>query len=78
LGHIVSKEDVVVDPEKVKVIMEWPTPRKVAKVRSFMGLVGYYRRFIKKFSKIGYPIMTLKSKGINLNGQLNVLKALSS
>jgi hypothetical protein len=43
--------------------MEWPTPRDVSDIRSFMGLVGYYRIFIKGFSKIGCPITTLQSKG---------------
>jgi hypothetical protein len=54
---------VVVDPAKIKEIMDWPTPRNVIEVRSFMGLVGYYRRFIKGFSKIGNPITSLQRKG---------------
>jgi hypothetical protein len=40
LGHIISKEGIVVDPKKIKSIQEWPTPRNVTKVRSFMGLAG--------------------------------------
>jgi len=63
LGHIVSKDGVAVDPKKVKATMEWPTPKNVAKVRSFMELAGYYKRFIKNFSKIGHLITTLKKKG---------------
>ena len=56
LGHVVSKEGIAVDLEKIRAIMEWVDPKSVDKVRSFMGLVGYYRRFIKKFSQIAYPI----------------------
>jgi hypothetical protein len=43
--------------------MEWPTPKDVSDIKSFMGLVGYYRRFIKGFSKIGCLIATLQKKG---------------
>jgi hypothetical protein len=63
LGHIISKEGIDVDPEKVQAIREWPTPRNVAEVRSFMGLVGYYRRFIAGFSRISHSITSLKRKG---------------
>jgi hypothetical protein len=50
LGHIISKEGIVVDPKKIKSIEEWLTPRNVVEVRSFMGLAGYYRSFIEVFS----------------------------
>jgi hypothetical protein len=62
LGHIISEEEIVVDPEKVEAIREWSVPRNVAEVRSFMGLVGYYRRFITSFSKIAHPITSLQRK----------------
>jgi hypothetical protein len=63
LGHVISEEGVAVDPDKIKSIMDWPTPKDVYDIRFFMGLAGYYRRFIKGFSKIGCPITTLKKKG---------------
>eukprot|EP00253_Pinus_taeda_P004481 PITA_04481 len=46
-GHVITKDGIAVDPEKIKVIMEWPVPKDVADVRSFMGLAGYYRRFVE-------------------------------
>ena len=55
LGHVVSKDRISVDPDKVKAIMEWPVPKNVSDIRSFMGITGYYLKFIKGFSKIAYP-----------------------
>ena len=49
LRHIVPEEGIRVDPRKIKVILEWKPLRSVMKVRSFLGLVGYYRRFVKGF-----------------------------
>jgi len=43
LGHIITKEGIAVDPQKIKTILEWPVPKDVADIRSFMGLSGYYR-----------------------------------
>jgi hypothetical protein len=63
LGHVLSKEGVAVDPDKIRSIMEWPTPKDVLDIGSFMGLAGYYRIFIKGFSKIGCPITALQKKG---------------
>jgi hypothetical protein len=64
LGHIISGEGISVDPEKVKAIIEWPVQKNAHEVRSFMGLVGYYRRFVEGFSKIAKPITTLQHKGV--------------
>jgi hypothetical protein len=64
LGHVISEKGVAVDPDKIKAIIDWPTPRDVTDIRSFMGLAGYYRRFIKGFSKIGHPITSLQRKGV--------------
>jgi hypothetical protein len=62
-GPHVSEEGIVVDPEKIEAIKSWPTPKNVSEVRSFMGLVGYYRRFIEGFSKVAHPITSLQKKG---------------
>uniref|UniRef100_A0A8C1WKU1 Gypsy retrotransposon integrase-like protein 1 n=1 Tax=Cyprinus carpio TaxID=7962 RepID=A0A8C1WKU1_CYPCA len=59
LGHCVSAAGVAVDPEKVAAVREWSAPKTVRQVRSFLGFVGYYRRFIKGFSKIAKPLNQL-------------------
>ena len=64
MGHVISEEGLAVDPDKIRSIMEWPTPKDVLDIRSFIGLTGYYRRFIKGFSKIGCPITALQRKGV--------------
>ena len=64
MGHIISKEGISVDPEKIEAIMNWPTPRNVTDVISFMGLAGYYKRFIEGFSKDTHAITSLQKKGI--------------
>eukprot|EP00253_Pinus_taeda_P028351 PITA_28351 len=63
LGHVISKEGIEVDLEKIRAIMEWEAPKNKGKVRSFMGLESYYRRFIGNFSHIAYPITSLQRKG---------------
>ena len=62
LGHIVSKEAVAVDPAKIKAIRDRPQPKNAAEVRSFLGLMGYYRIFFEGFSKIVAPLTVLTRK----------------
>ncbi|XP_020979651.1 uncharacterized protein LOC110272134 [Arachis ipaensis] len=67
LGHVVSKQGIAVDPAngvtaKVEAIMNWERPTLVTEIRSFLGLAGYYRRFIKEFSQLALPLTKLTRK----------------
>jgi hypothetical protein len=62
LGHVLFAKAVVVDPTKIKAVKEWEQPHNVSKIRSFLGLAGYYCRFIENFSKIAHPMTNLLKK----------------
>jgi hypothetical protein len=62
LGHIVSREVVKVDPNKIKVMREWPIPKKLNKLIRFFELIGYYHKFIKNYGQITTPLTTLLNK----------------
>ncbi|WVZ58161.1 LOW QUALITY PROTEIN: hypothetical protein U9M48_008462, partial [Paspalum notatum var. saurae] len=62
LGHILSEKGVAVDPGKVESVLNWKQPESVSEIRSFLGLAGYYRRFIKDFSKTAKPMTSLTKK----------------
>jgi hypothetical protein len=63
LGHMISLEGIAMDPGKVRDVLDWKPPKSVHQVRSFLGLVDYYRRFIPNFSKILKQITELLKKG---------------
>ena len=80
LGHVVSNEGVSTDPDKIKSVTEWPQPTTVTEVRSFLGFVSYYRRFIPNFSKVAKPSIScykvwrghpVKRKSLGCIGGLN-------
>ena len=56
LGHVVSKDGVAMDPAKVQAVQDWPTPTSATEVKRFLGLCSYYRRYIRGFADIAYPL----------------------
>ena len=64
LGHVLTADGVAVDPAKIEAISEWKQPRNVTDIISFLGLAGYYRRFIENFSKIAKPMTELLRNGV--------------
>ena len=73
LGHLVSGNGVEVDPEKIRVVKEFPRPTTKTQVRSFLGLACYYRRFIENFAKIALPLHKLMGEKRSLLGMKDVL-----
>ena len=63
LGHVVSKDGVSVDPSKIESVLNWERPKSVFEIRSFLGLAGYYRRFVQDFSRLAAPMTRLTRKG---------------
>ena len=64
MGHIVSHEGVKVYPNKIKAMMDWPKTLK--NLRGFLGLIGYYRKFVRNYGRIEAPLMTLNKKDLFL------------
>jgi hypothetical protein len=62
LGHVITRGGIAVDPGKVRDVLNWEPPTTVLEIRSFLGLAGYYRRFIEGFSKIVKPLTLLLEK----------------
>jgi hypothetical protein len=63
LGHIISEQGVQVHQEKIRAILDWPTPKNLTELKGFFGLCSYYRRFVKGFSQLGAPLTDLTKKG---------------
>ncbi|XP_040947674.1 uncharacterized mitochondrial protein AtMg00860-like [Gossypium hirsutum] len=65
LGHVVSAEGIKMDPRKIEVVLDWKTPKSVSKIQSFLGLAGYYRRFVEGFLLIVAPLTKLLRTGVS-------------
>ncbi|XP_029967090.1 LOW QUALITY PROTEIN: uncharacterized protein LOC115402705 [Salarias fasciatus] len=75
LGHVVNQAGVMPDPDKITAVTEWPIPTSVREVRAFLGLAGYYRRFVKGFAKIARPLNNLLT-GIPKNDKRSCTKSI--
>jgi len=64
LGHVISAEGILVDPRKVKAVLKWERPTNLIEIWSFLGLAGYYQRFIEGFSTIASPLTKLSRKEV--------------
>ena len=64
MGHIISKDGISFDHSKIRDVLNWKAPTSVLETRSFLGLAGYYRRFVPDFSKIARPMKELLKKGV--------------
>jgi hypothetical protein len=62
LGHVISEDGVAVDPRKIEAVTNWERPSNVNEIWSFLGLVGYYRRFVEVLSKLSGPLTALTKK----------------
>ena len=69
LGFVVSSKGVHVDESKINAIKTWPQPTNLQQVRSFLGLAGFYRRFVKDFSTIASPLHALSNKNAPFFGE---------
>ena len=64
LGHVISKDGIMMDPNKIEVVVSWDRPTNVSEVRSFLGITGYCRRFLEGFSRIATPLTQLTRENV--------------
>ena len=71
LGHIISSQGIITDPKKIQAIQEWPTPTTIKQLRGFLGLAGYYRRFIRNFAEQTHSLNLLLKKNETFQWNVN-------
>jgi hypothetical protein len=59
LGHLVGKDSVMVNPKNIEAMQDWPHPKTLKILRGFLGLTGYYRKFVKNYGNVAAPLTTL-------------------
>ena len=73
-----SKDRISVDSSKIDAVLNWNKPTNATEVRSFLGLTGYYRRFVEGFSKLAGPLTNLTKKETKMNGQISTIELLKN
>ena len=72
LGHLVTANEIKPNPNKLRAVTSFPTPRNPTQIKSFLGLTGYYRKFIRNFSKIAQPLTDLTKKNVTFNWKTRI------
>ena len=77
LGQVISAQGIMVDPQKIEAIVNWEAPTNQTEVRSFLGLAGYYRRFIRNFSLIALSLHELLKKNVRFEWSKEYQKSMN-
>jgi hypothetical protein len=65
LGHVLSKDGTRSDPDKIEAVLHFPQPKTVTNVKSFLGLTGYYRKYVRDYARLAAPLFELTRKDVD-------------